>query len=99
MTVKNSIERNCSCGSSTPDIAPTWTPEMTMEQVLEIWTPAKLADVLDTSVQNICGWLREGRIPRGRQYELQVKSGGRLIAIGFDPGRDYVAGGRQRKRA
>lgn len=99
MAVKNSIERNCGPGSGTRDIATEWTPEMTIEQVLEIWTPAKVAEVLETTVQNVCGWLREDRIPRGRQYELQAKSGGRLIACGFDPSRDYVAGGRLRKRA
>ena len=69
-----------------------------MEQVLEIWTPANLAAVLDTSIQNVCGWLSCGKIPRGRQYELQVKSGGRLIAVGFDSGRDYVTGGKLCKR-
>jgi hypothetical protein len=75
------------------------TPSMTIEQVLKIWTPVKLAEVLQTSIQNVCGWLREGKIPRGRQYELQVKSEGRLIASTFDPSRDYVTDGQQRRRA
>ena len=68
---------------------------MTIEEVLKIWTPVKIAEVLETSIQNVCGWLREGRIPRGRQYELQVKSEGRLIANTFDTSRDYITDGRQ----
>lgn len=71
---------------------------MTIDDVLEIWVPARLAEVLETSIQNVSGWLREGKIPRGRQYELQVKSGGRLIASTFDPGRDYVSDGRRHGR-
>lgn len=71
---------------------------MTIEEVLEIWAPVRLAEVLETSVQNICGWLRDGRIPRGREYELQVKSGGKLIASNFDPSRDYVADGHRCRR-
>ena len=68
---------------------------MTVDEVLEIWAPARLAETLETSIQNVSGWLREGRIPRGRQYELQVKSGGKLVASTFDPNRDYVADGRR----
>jgi len=71
---------------------------MTIEDVLEIWVPARLAEVLETSIQNVSGWLREGKIPRGRQYELQAKSGGRLIANTFDPSRDYVSDGRRHGR-
>ena len=71
---------------------------MTIEEVLAIWTPARLAEVLETSIQNISGWSKDGRIPQGRQYELQVKSNGRLVASTFDPDRDYVAEGRQCRR-
>lgn len=71
---------------------------MTIEEVLEIWAPVRLAEVLETSIQNISGWLREGKIPRGREYELQVKSGGKLMAGNFDPSRDYVAEGRRCRR-
>lgn len=71
---------------------------MTIEEVLEIWVPARLAEVLETSIQNVFGWLRAGKIPRSRQYELQVKSGGRLIANTFDPSRDYVSDGRRHGR-
>ena len=71
---------------------------MTIDEVLEIWVPARLAEVLDTSMQNISGWLKDGRIPRCREYELQVKSGGRLTASNYDPGRDYVFQGRRRGR-
>ena len=71
---------------------------MTVDEVLELWVPARLAEVLGTSAQNVSGWLREGKIPRGREYELQVKSGGRLMASDFDPTRDYVVDGRRHDR-
>ena len=71
---------------------------MTIEEVLKIWTPARLSEVLGTSIQNVCGWMREDRIPMGRPYELQVKSGGRLQASNFDPERDYLANGQRRGR-
>lgn len=98
MTVERSIDSDYRPSLGSRDMPAEWAGGMTIEQVLEIWTPANLAAVLDTSIQNVCGWLSSGRIPRGRQYELQVKSGGRLIAIGFDSSRDYVSGGRQRQR-
>lgn len=71
---------------------------MRMEDVLAIWTPARLAEVLETSAQSITPWIRSGFAPRSREYELQVKSGGRLQASNFDPDRDYVSGGLLRKR-
>lgn len=64
---------------------------MTIEEVLQIWRPARLAEVLDTTSQNISGWISDGRIPRCRQYEIQVKTGGQLIADSFDPELDYIA--------
>ena len=102
MAIENTIERCCgpACTARALDTLPRdETPSMTIEQVLKIWTPVKLAEVLETSIQNVCGWLREDKIPRGRQYELQVKSEGRLIANTFDPSRDYVTNGQQRGRA
>ena len=98
MTIESGIGSDYRHRLESRDRPTEWTAGMTIEQVLEIWTPANLAKVLDTSIQNVCHWLSDGRIPRGRQYELQVKSGGRLIAVGFDAGRDYVTGGRQRQR-
>ena len=71
---------------------------MSIDEVLAIWRPARLAEVLETSIQNISGWSKEGRIPQGRQYELQVKSSGRLIASNFDPSRDYLADGHRCRR-
>ena len=64
---------------------------MTIEEVLQIWRPARLAEVLDTTSQNISRWIRHGRIPRCRQYEIQVKTGGQLIADSFDPELVYIA--------
>jgi hypothetical protein len=51
--------------------------------------PACTARALDTSPQNISGWIAEGAIPRGRQYEIQVKTSGALLAESWDPQRDY----------
>lgn len=71
---------------------------MDIRDVLEIWTPARLAEVTETSAQSVTFWIRNGMVPRSREYELQVKSGGRLRATNFDPERDYVRGGLERKR-
>lgn len=98
MTVENGIGSDYRPHLESRDRSGEWTGGMTIEQVLEIWTPSNLAEVLDTSIQNVCHWLSDGKIPRGRQYELQVKSAGRLVAVGFDSDRDYVTGGRRCKR-
>ena len=63
---------------------------MKVEDVLAIWTPARLAEVCETTVQNVSGWIKDGRVPKSREYELQVKSGGRLLASTYDPDRDYL---------
>jgi len=47
------------------------------------------ARALDTTPQNISGWIADGEIPRCRQYEIQVKSKGELKAETWDPKRDY----------
>ena len=70
-----------------------------MDEVLEIWAPVRVAEVLETSIQNVCGWMREGKVSCSRKYELQVKSGGRLIASNFDPVRDDVSDGRPHGRS
>lgn len=69
---------------------------MELDDVFEIWNPARLSDVLDTTVQNVSMWRKTG-IPLQRQYEIQVKSKGRLLASGFDPERDYVSNGLVQK--
>ena len=51
--------------------------------------PACTARALNTTPQNISGWVAEGAIPRGRQYEIQVKSQGRLVAESWNPEEDY----------
>jgi len=63
---------------------------MDIEDVLAIWSPARLAEICGTSTQNVSIWIKEGRVPRSREYELQVKSRGRLQASTFDPDRDYM---------
>jgi hypothetical protein len=66
---------------------------MDIEDALAIWSPARLAEILGTSTQNICVWIKRGVVPLSREYELQVKSGGRLTASTFNPDVDYVTGG------
>jgi hypothetical protein len=51
--------------------------------------PACTARALDTTPQNISGWIAEGEIPRCRQYEIQVKSHGELVAETWDSKREY----------
>lgn len=51
--------------------------------------PACTARALDTTPQNISGWIAEDAVPRGRQYEIQVKSQGVLIAESWNGERDY----------
>ena len=63
---------------------------MEIEEVMELWKPAQLARVLDTTTQNISAMIKKRQIPPGRQYELQVKSGGRLVASSYDPNRNYM---------
>ena len=52
------------------------------------------ARALNTTPHNIYRWRREGSVPRGRQYELHLKTRGALKADGFDPDVDYLAIGR-----
>ena len=51
--------------------------------------PACTARALETTPQNISGWIAEGEIPRCRQYEIQVKTHGVLIAESWDAKRNY----------
>ncbi|MFV0278927.1 MAG: hypothetical protein ACK5HY_17350 [Parahaliea sp.] len=52
-----------------------------------------LTAVLKTT-PNYISMMRQRGIPKGRQYELQVKSGGVLLADDFDPSADYIAQAR-----
>ena len=52
-------------------------------------SPACTARALDTTPQNISGWIAEGAIPRCRQYEIQVKTHGALVAESWDPTLNY----------
>lgn len=71
---------------------------MDIDDVLAIWSPARLAEICNTSTQNVSGWIREGRVPRSREYELQVKSRGKLQASTFDPDRDYMSNRYYKRR-
>ena len=55
------------------------------------WNFVNAARLLDTTVANICGYAARDRIPLGRQYEIQAKLGGELVADNFDAERDYRA--------
>lgn len=68
---------------------------MQIEKVIALFgSPANVARVLNTTTQNVSGWIAKGVIPQGRQYELQVKSYGVLVADNWDPQWDYFEGGR-----
>lgn len=71
---------------------------MDIDDVLAIWSPARLAEVCDTSTQCVSGWIREGKVPKSREYELQVKSRGKLLASNFDPERDYMSNRYYKRR-
>ncbi|MFV0476971.1 MAG: Cro/CI family transcriptional regulator [Parahaliea sp.] len=64
---------------------------MKMADVIEYFgSQGAVALVLGTSPQNISMMVKKDQIPKGRQYELQVKSGGVLVASTFDPAMDYA---------
>jgi len=66
--------------------------DMNTEDVLALFgPPADLARALDTTTQNVSGWIASGTIPSARQYEIQVKSNGALVADNWDPQRDYLS--------
>jgi hypothetical protein len=66
---------------------------MSVDEVIRFFdnNASAAARALNTTPHNIYRWRREGQIPRGRQYELQVKSRGALKADGYDPAVDYLA--------
>lgn len=64
------------------------------EALTHFSSPKGLATVLNTSPHYV-SMMRQRGIPKGRQYELQVKSGGVLLAEGFDPQVDYIAQARE----
>lgn len=62
---------------------------MKLSEAIEVFSSVTgIARILETSTQNVSNW--HERIPRGRQFELQAKSGGRLKADGFDESADYL---------
>lgn len=66
---------------------------MSVDEVISYFgnNASAAARALNTTPHNIYRWRREGEIPRGRQYELQVKTRGELLADSFDPEADYLA--------
>jgi len=54
---------------------------MTLEEVIKFFGgKANTARELDITYQAVQDWERRGTIPRGRQFEIQVMTGGRLQA-------------------
>jgi len=55
---------------------------MTPQQVINHFggTVKKTAESLDVSQMAIYKWLKAGKVPKNRQYELQVRTGGILKA-------------------
>jgi DNA-binding transcriptional regulator YdaS (Cro superfamily) len=54
---------------------------MTPEQAIHHFgSKAKLASVLGTSLPTIYDWIAAGEIPEGRQYQIELASGGVLKA-------------------
>ncbi|MEM9257720.1 MAG: hypothetical protein AAGA91_19955, partial [Pseudomonadota bacterium] len=64
---------------------------MTMDDVLAVFKSVTgVAHITNTCTQAVSTWKRYG-VPDSRQYELYVKSQGKLIPEGFDPEVDYIA--------
>ena len=62
---------------------------MTPEQAIKFWGSQKVvAEVCDVTVAAVSLWVQWGKIPRARQYQLHVLSGGRLAV---DPKAKKVA--------
>ena len=69
---------------------------MSVDEVIRYFgnNASAAARALNTTPHNIYRWRREGQVPRGRQYELRLKTHGALKAEGFDPDADYLMIGR-----
>lgn len=70
---------------------------MSVDEVIRYFdnNASAAARALNTTPHNIYRWRREGQVPRGRQYELQVKTRGALQADSYDPQADYLDIGRR----
>lgn len=54
---------------------------MTLDQLLDHFkTQAAIAEFFDISEPAVSRWFKDGVVPDGRQYELQVKTAGKLMA-------------------
>lgn len=54
---------------------------MTPQEVLSHYgTQAEIARVLGCTQPSIAEWFEKGRVPEGRQYQLEIASGGTLKA-------------------
>lgn len=62
---------------------------MTLSEAIGVFgSISGIARIVGTTTQNVSSW--KEKIPRCRQYELQVKSGGVLQADDFNDNLDYV---------
>lgn len=55
------------------------TPEQ-LKQHFSANTQAALAEKLGRPVSTVAEWFQRGRVPRAVQLELQIRSGGKLVA-------------------
>jgi len=54
---------------------------MTPNDLLTEWrTKAEIARVLGVEPPSVSEWFEKGEVPEGRQYQIQLASGGRLKA-------------------
>jgi hypothetical protein len=50
------------------------------EVIQHFGTQQKVADALGLAQSSVAGWVEENRVPIGRQYQIQVLTGGVLQA-------------------
>ena len=54
---------------------------MTPDDLYTIWrTQEEMAKALGLAQPTISGWFTDGKIPEPRQYQIQIVTGGRLVA-------------------
>lgn len=55
---------------------------MTPQDLIDFFgTQAKVAEFFSIEPAAVCKWAAHGEVPVGRQYEAQVRTAGRLVAV------------------
>lgn len=56
-------------------------PNMTPQEVIQHFgTQVKAAQALGIKQSSVAGWIKNGVVPEGRQYQIQLLTGGQLRA-------------------